>query len=121
MRTSTTRQDFFDVTPRGGGLVPRTVAVLAAVVLAGALAGCGDEGSSGTRKPDTKASGEGCEPVKGKELVVLEDDKKLQTVDNVVPAINASKAAPELVAALDTVSAALTTEKLIGLNKAVDL
>ena len=99
----------------------RTLAALAAVALAGALTGCGGEGSSGTRKPDTKASGEGCAPVKGQELVVLEDDKKLQTVDNVVPAINASKAAPELIAALDTVSAALTTEKLIGLNKAVDL
>jgi osmoprotectant transport system substrate-binding protein len=102
-------------------MLVRTLAFLSAVALAGALTGCGGEGSSGTQKPDAKASGEGCEPVAGQELVVLEDDKKLQTVDNVVPAINASKASTELVAALDTVSAALTTEKLIGLNKAVDL
>jgi osmoprotectant transport system substrate-binding protein len=90
------------------------------VALAVALTGCGEEGSSGTEKPDSKASGEGCEPVAGQELVVLEDDKKLQTVDNIVPVVNASKASPELIAALDTVSTALTTGKLIGLNKAVD-
>lgn len=106
---------------RHRGAVVRSLAFLSAVALAGALTACGEAGSSGTEKPDAKASGEGCEPVAGKELVVLEDDKKLQTVDNVVPAINASKATPELLAAVDTVSAALTTQKLIGLNKAVDL
>ncbi|MGH3715929.1 MAG: glycine betaine ABC transporter substrate-binding protein [Micromonosporaceae bacterium] len=101
--------------------ITRTLAIVATVVLAGALTGCGEEGSSGTEKPGAKATGEGCEPIKGDELVVLEDDKKLQTVDNVVPAINAAKATPELIAALDQVSAALDTAKLIKLNQAVDV
>ncbi|MGH3655350.1 MAG: glycine betaine ABC transporter substrate-binding protein [Micromonosporaceae bacterium] len=100
----------------------RTFALFSALALTGALAaGCGEAGSSGGDQPGGAAKGEGCEPVAGKELVVLEDDKKLQTVDNVVPAINAKKATPELIAALDAVSAALTTDKLIALNKAVDV
>ncbi|WP_345535574.1 glycine betaine ABC transporter substrate-binding protein [Phytohabitans rumicis] len=57
----------------------------------------------------------------GNKLVVLEDDKKLQNTDNVVPAINSKASTPELVAALDKVSAALDTTKLIALNKAVDV
>lgn len=101
--------------------ITRTLAIFATLTLAGALTACGEEGSSGTDKPDAKASGEGCEPIKGEELVVLADDKKLQTVDNVVPAINAKKATPELIAALDQVSDALDTAKLVGLNKAVDV
>jgi osmoprotectant transport system substrate-binding protein len=90
------------------------------IVAAGLLAGCGDAGSSGTEAPATAATG-GCAPVAGEQLVVLEDDKKLQTVDNVVPAVNAKAASPELIAALDKVSAALDTPKLIALNKAVDV
>ncbi|MGH3648609.1 MAG: glycine betaine ABC transporter substrate-binding protein [Micromonosporaceae bacterium] len=101
--------------------ITRTLAIVSTVVLAGALTACGEEGSSGTDKPDARATGQGCEPVRGDELVVLADDKQLQTVDNVVPAINAKKATPELIAALDQVSDALDTTKLIGLNKAVDV
>jgi osmoprotectant transport system substrate-binding protein len=54
---------------------------------------------------------------------VLEDDKQLRTVDNVVPAVNGGLAerTPEVVELLDTVSAALDTDKLIGLNRAVDV
>jgi osmoprotectant transport system substrate-binding protein len=54
---------------------------------------------------------------------VLEDDKQLRAVDNVVPAVNAGLAerSPEVVELLDTVSAALDTDKLIGLNRAVDV
>ena len=33
-----------------------------------------------------------CDPVAGDELVVLEDDKQLQTVDNIIPAVNAEAA-----------------------------
>jgi len=64
-----------------------------------------------------------CEPVAGDELVVLEDDQNLQTVDNIVPAVNAeaASATPGLVEVLDSVSATLDTETLIGLNKAVDV
>jgi osmoprotectant transport system substrate-binding protein len=59
--------------------------------------------------------------VAGDQLVVLTDDKALQNADNVVPAINAKKSSPELIAALDKVSAALDTTELIALNKAVDV
>jgi osmoprotectant transport system substrate-binding protein len=84
------------------------------------LVGCGEEGSSGTEAP-ASVSGSGCAPVAGQQLVVLTDDKKLQTADNIIPAINASISNPALIAALDKVSDALTTEKLIALNKAVDV
>jgi osmoprotectant transport system substrate-binding protein len=94
-----------------------SIGVLAATV----LAGCGESGSSGTQAPATAASGAGCAPVAGNQLVVLDDDKKLQNTDNVIPAINTKAAKPEMVAALDKVSDALDTEKLIGLNKAVDV
>ena len=54
---------------------------------------------------------------------MLEDDQSLQTVDNIVPAVNAEAAAadPALVPLLDQVSATLDTQKLIALNKAVDV
>ncbi|BCJ53649.1 hypothetical protein Asp14428_51240 [Actinoplanes sp. NBRC 14428] len=85
------------------------------------LAGCGESGSSGTAAPPSSASGAGCAPVAGDKLVVLTDDKNLQNTDNIVPAINKKSSSPELVAALDKVSAALDTTKLIELNKAVDI
>jgi osmoprotectant transport system substrate-binding protein len=85
------------------------------------LAGCGSAGSSGTEAPPSSATGQGCAPVAGDSLVVLTDDKKLQNTDNVVPAINKKASSPELIAALDKVSAALDTTKLIALNKAVDI
>lgn len=91
--------------------------VTAAVV----LSGCGNAGSSGTEAPPSSAAGAGCAPVGGDTLVVLTDDKNLQNTDNVVPAINKKASSPELVAALDKVSAALDTTKLIELNKAVDI
>jgi osmoprotectant transport system substrate-binding protein len=97
------------------------VIVSTGILAAALLAGCGEEGSSGTEAPATGAAGAGCAPVAGDQLVVLEDDKKLQNTDNVIPAVNAEAAQPQLVAALDKVSAALDTEKLIALNKAVDV
>lgn len=54
-------------------------------------------------------------------LVVLEDDKKLQTVDNIVPVLNAGAVTAEITDVLNKVSAALTTEDLQELNGAVDL
>ena len=97
--------------------------LLAAGALTAALVltGCGDAGSSGTEAPASSAAGAGCAPVAGDTLVVLTDDKNLQNTDNVVPAINKGKSSPELIAALDKVSAALDTTKLIELNKAVDI
>ena len=78
------------------------------------LAACGKEGSSGTQAP-ASVSGAGCAPVAGDKLVVLTDDKQLQTADNIIAAVNTKAADPALVAALDKVSDALTTEKLIQL------
>jgi osmoprotectant transport system substrate-binding protein len=59
--------------------------------------------------------------VAAKGLVVLEDDKHLQTVDNIVPVIRDGKANAALTAALNKVSAALTTDQLVALNKMVDV
>ena len=95
------------------------VGAVGALAAAGLLTGCGDAGSSGTDAPEQAASGAGCAPVAGDQLVVLDDDKKLQNSDNVIPAVNADAANPQLIAALDKVSAALDTPKLIQLNKAV--
>lgn len=97
------------------------VGALGAVAAAGLLTGCGGAGSSGTDAPQQGASGAGCAPVAGDKLVVLTDDKKLQNTDNVLPAINAKAATPQLVAALDKVSAKLDTPKLIELNRSVDV
>src|SRR3954447_2641987 len=98
--------------------------ILMAVASAAAgitLAGCGGAGSSGTEAPPSAATGQGCAPVAGDTLTVLTDDKHLQNSDNVVPAINKKASSPQLIAALDKVSAALDTTKLIALNKAVDI
>ncbi|MCX4692583.1 ABC transporter substrate-binding protein [Streptomyces sp. NBC_01408] len=54
-------------------------------------------------------------------LVLLEDDKKLQNADNVLPVVNAKDAgAPEIAAALDQLTAVLTTADLVDLNRKVD-
>ncbi|HEV3498298.1 MAG TPA: ABC transporter substrate-binding protein [Actinomycetes bacterium] len=54
-------------------------------------------------------------------LVVLEDDKKLQTADNLIPAIRADVLDDNIREVLDKVSAALTTADLIQLNKRADV
>ena len=72
---------------------------LAPLVLAGLLltAACGESGSSGTGGADaasgSSASGQACAPVAGDQLVRLDDDKNLQTVDNIIPAVSAQAAA----------------------------
>jgi osmoprotectant transport system substrate-binding protein len=54
-------------------------------------------------------------------LVLLEDDKKLQNADNVLPVVNAKDAgSAEVAAALDKVTKALTTADLVALNAKVD-
>ncbi|MFJ6611733.1 ABC transporter substrate-binding protein [Streptomyces sp. NPDC091289] len=54
-------------------------------------------------------------------LVFLEDDKKLQNADNVLPVLNTKDAgAPEIADALGKLTAALTTEDLAELNRKVD-
>jgi osmoprotectant transport system substrate-binding protein len=102
-----------------------TLAATAAGVLL-LVAACGDPGSGGGSADPTSATdadGAVCEPIAGDQLVVLEDDKGLQNADNIIPAVNAAAASadPNLIPLLDEVSDALDTDKLIQLNKAVDI
>jgi osmoprotectant transport system substrate-binding protein len=54
-------------------------------------------------------------------LVLLEDDKKLQSADNVIPVVNTESAGTgEVSAALDKLSGVLTTDDLAQLNLQVD-
>ena len=107
--------------PRFQTILP--IAALAAVL---STTACGESGSSGTggdaAASGSSAAGDTCAPVAGDQLVRLEDDKKLQTVDNIIPAVSAAAAAadPGLVEALNTVSAVLTTEDLTELIDQVD-
>ncbi len=95
----------------------RRVAVVVACL--GVVAGCGNGGSD---KPKADAAiGPGCAPVAGEQLVLLDDDKKLQTANNIVPAVHDEVARPDLLAALDKASKALTPERLVALNKATDV
>ncbi|MFN3866181.1 MAG: glycine betaine ABC transporter substrate-binding protein [Demequina sp.] len=110
-------------------------ATLAALAVASlTLAGCssGDsedptpsdvvDPTGGTGEPTAGAvTAQECLPVPGEQLVVLEDDLMLQNSDNIIPALNADIATDDVLAALDAVSAALDTEGLIALNKAVDI
>lgn len=106
---------------------PASVGAAAALLLL--LAACGEAGSSGTPGGEPTASETdgaapaACEPIADEALVVLEDDLGLQTVDNVVPAVNAAaaEASPDLLPVLDAVSATLNTQTLIELNRAVDV
>ncbi|NLE71824.1 MAG: glycine/betaine ABC transporter substrate-binding protein [Actinomycetales bacterium] len=106
---------------------PAPVGAAAALLLL--LAACGEAGSSGTLGGEPTASETdgaapaACEPIADEALVVLEDDLGLQTVDNVVPAVNAAaaEASPDLLPVLDAVSATLDTQTLIELNRAVDV
>jgi osmoprotectant transport system substrate-binding protein len=100
-----------------------TVAVVATGLLSTiALTACGESGSSGTQAPPTgAAAGAGCAPVANDTLVLLTDDKNLQSSDNIIAAINAAKSTPALKAAVDKVGAALDQPKLLALNKAVEV
>jgi osmoprotectant transport system substrate-binding protein len=55
------------------------------------------------------------------DLVVLEDDRHLQNVDNVTPAVLTAVAVPQVMDALNGLSAVLTTADLVALNQAVDV
>ena len=62
------------------------------------------------------------DPLIGKNgWVVLEDPKNLYTAQNVLPLINSKKASETVKAALDAVSAKLTTDDLVKLNEQVSL
>ena len=59
--------------------------------------------------------------VAARNFVVLEDDKKLQPVENIVPVVRNAVLTDDLRGLLDAISAKLTTEDLSGLNKRVDI
>ncbi|MHC5263046.1 ABC transporter substrate-binding protein [Streptomyces sp. UC4497] len=55
------------------------------------------------------------------DLVLLEDDKKLQNADNIVPVVNAKDAGDKKIAdVLGKLTKALTTDDLVELNRKVD-
>jgi len=54
-------------------------------------------------------------------LVVLQDDKHLESADNVVPIIRTSVATAEVKRVLNAISAKLTTAELVNLNSQVEL
>src|SRR3954471_18527756 len=104
----------------------RSTTLTLIAVAALALGACGAPGSGGGEAEPTSSGTSGlatCDPIAGDKLVVLEDDKGLQNADNIIPAVNKAAAAanPAVIELLDTVSAALDTDKLIELNKAVDI
>jgi len=104
---------------------PRTL--LLAAALSVALVGCGSNdpdvvvppGAGGSGAPSQQGSAESVG--NPDDLVVLEDDEQLQTVDNVVPVVQTEAATEPLRAALNAVSAALTTDDLIALNRKADV
>ncbi|MDQ4097268.1 MAG: ABC transporter substrate-binding protein [Actinomycetota bacterium] len=59
--------------------------------------------------------------IPARNFVVLEDDKKLQNADNVVPVLRQQAATDEVRTILNRVSAALTTADLTDLNKRADV
>ncbi len=103
----------------------RTATILFSSFTLVGLAACGDSGSSGGGGGGggggSDASGSACAPVSGESVVLLEDDMGLQQVDNIIPAVNTAAVSEPLLAALNAVSAGLTTEDLINLNAQVDL
>lgn len=101
-------------------LARAALSILIIIGVAGVAAGCGGSGPARVTSSN-RASSQGCAPLAGKQLIVLADDKKLQAVDNIVPAVQAAAASPVLLAALDRASATLTQDRLIGLNKATDI
>jgi osmoprotectant transport system substrate-binding protein len=59
--------------------------------------------------------------VAANDLVVLEDDKGLQTAENILPALYTPAVTETITSALDAVSAALTTDELQQLNQQVEI
>jgi len=106
---------------RSSARILTTTFALATVL---AAAACGESGSSGTSAGGGgEASGDACAPIPGDQLVVLEDDKGLQAVDNIIPAINTafSEANPGVLEVLSSISTVLTTEDLVAMNSGVDI
>src|SRR3954447_3127616 len=95
----------------------RSRTLLALLALSATVAACG--GSSGGDSVSSGSSPAGSSA--GNELVVLPDDLHLQTVDNVIPAINLKVSTPQLEEALNKTLQGMTTADLVGLNKQADV
>ncbi len=105
---------------------PRLTLLAALAALPLLLSACSDSGSSTTTTGASASGASGgsttvCAPVAGDQLVALDDDKKLQNSDNIIPVVRTDKVSDALTTALDKVSAALTQGALNGLNKATDV
>ena len=99
---------------------PRTMLLAAALALV--VTGCGTNNEEELVGPQSEGGAEQQESSGSPDdLVVLEDDRGLQTVDNVVPVVQAEAATEPLREALDKVSESLTTEDLIAMNRAADV
>lgn len=97
-------------------------ALIVTTTLALALAGCGTNNEDQIVGPRSSGEPTGAASAGSPDdLVVLEDDKSLQTVDNVVPVVGTKAVTEPLRKALNAVSAALTTEDLIAMNRAADV
>ena len=103
----------------------RSLLLSAALTTALALSACGsndpDEvvGPVGSNEPTSSEQAESAGSPD--DLVVLEDDRNLQTVDNVVPVVQTEAATEPLQEALNAVSESMTTEDLIALNRKADV
>ena len=91
--------------------------LLVLLALTGTLAACGGSSGGGSVSSGSSPAGSSA----GNELVVLPDDLHLQTVDNIIPAINAKASDPKLEDALNKSLVGLTTDVLVGLNKQADV
>ncbi|PIJ48154.1 hypothetical protein BMH30_05555, partial [Leucobacter sp. OLES1] len=54
-------------------------------------------------------------------FVALEDPEHMALAENIVPVLRADRTDPQIEKALDRVSAALTTEKLIEMNAKIEI
>ena len=103
----------------------RSLLLSAALTTALALSACGSNDPDEVVGPVSSSQPSSSERTESAgnpdDLVVLEDDKNLQTVDNVVPVVQTEAATEPLRAALDQVSETLTTEDLIALNRRADV
>ena len=100
---------------------PAVLSAIAASVLVLSACSASEATPSSPAATDVTAAAV-CLPIADEAIVLLSDDKNLQTVDNIIPAVNSETASdPAILAALDAVSAVLTTPKLIALNRATDV
>lgn len=125
--------------------ISKAVLTLATLGLSATLVACGDAGSSNpgaaaspgatsaapaasaastapaSSSGASTAAGGNCRPATSQQIVLLEDDKQLQNAENIVPAVNADAATQPLLDALNKVQGALTQERLLELNRAVQV